>query len=203
MSRIGSWIVSSLLLLPGVAWASPPGREQAPTDMTQERVERYAPPADFETPVTLELNRWVSRGEPELPDLREDLRLPTPGPDGMQLAVTFERAWTFYVTADLSAELPRLDAVDGETYFTVGASFQVTRALSVFVEDFQPASMVIGGADPQEPAPRFSWDGHQVSVGGRLAVGRVAVSAAGVFYALSITDRRDGIGAIASVTIAY
>ena len=204
VSRIKSWIMSSvLLLLPGVAWASPPGLEHEPTTQSQERVERFERPLDFEAPLTLDLGLRVTRRAPALPDLRDDLRLPPPGCDGMCLSVTVERAWTFYVTADLDAELPRIDAVDGETYFTVGASLQVTPALSVFVEDFQPASMVIGGADEEEPAPHFSWDGHQVSVGARLEVGRVRLQAAGVIYALSITDRQSGIGAIGSVTVAF
>ena len=93
MSRIKSWIVSSvLLLLPGVAWASPPGLDREPTAASQERVERLDRPVDLDAPLTLDLDLRVARVTPALPDLRDDLRLPTPGRDGMQLSLTVERA---------------------------------------------------------------------------------------------------------------
>ena len=72
VSRIKSWIMSSvLLLLPGVAWASPPGLEHEPTTQSQERVERFERPLDFEAPLTLDLGLRGTRRAPALPDLRD------------------------------------------------------------------------------------------------------------------------------------
>lgn len=126
-------------------------------------------------------------------------RLPALAPEGLRLDVTLGRV-TAYVGADLASELPRLDCVDGETYFAPGLEVAVARRLRAFVEDFQPASGIIGGADPDEPAPARSWDGHQVAVGLRWEpVPGVTIEVAAVGHVLSATRRPASPGAMASI----
>lgn len=139
--------------------------------------------------------------------------LPELPPESLRLQVPVGRFAVAYVWADLSDGLPRLDAVDADTYFTPGLEVPLgflrgvpfgVDHLRVFVEDFQPASGVIGGTDPDEPPPARSWDGHQVAVGLRWEpLEGVVVEGATVAYVLSATRRDPGVGGYLSVAIRY
>jgi hypothetical protein len=187
---------SPVLAAPGMA------SEHAVTTRSDTIERSWTRPSAWEERLELDLSARLPSRARELPELHADLRLPSPGPETMRLSLSLHAAWSVYVTADLDAALPRLDAVDSETYFTVGTSVRVTERFSVFVEDFQPAGMVIGSGQ-EEPAPAFAWDGHQVTLGARLDADRVRLEAAAVIYALSTTNRRSGIGAVGSVTVRF
>lgn len=129
--------------------------------------------------------------------------LPAPSPDGLRIDVTVGRV-TAYVWADMTSELPRLDAVDEETYFTPGLEVTVTPGLRLFVEDFQPASGVIGGADEEEPAPARSWDGHQAAGGLRWdPLPGMTIEVAALGHVLSATRRAATPGGMASLTLRF
>jgi hypothetical protein len=134
-------------------------------------------------------------------------RLPAQAPQGLQLRFEASPVVGFYVTADLDDEaLPRLDAVDGDTYFTVGLDLRLTRWLTVFLEDFQPASGVIGsGVDPEEePVHDYSWDGHQVAVGARWQINaRVALKAELRALVMSQSDKQSGVGGAGFLTVSF
>lgn len=133
----------------------------------------------------------------------EQYRLPEQMPEVIFLSVTPTPICTLYVTADLDDGLPRLDAVDGDTFFTTGVELHVTRELSLFAEDFQPSSMVLGD-DPAMPIPLRSWDGHQAAVGARWSpTGRVTFVAQTVFYLLSASRRPSDVGGTVSVSVRF
>lgn len=132
-------------------------------------------------------------------------RMPELPPESLSLRLPLGQVAVAYVWADLSDGLPRLDAVDGDTYFTPGVEVPLgTLGLRAFVEDFQPASGVVGVEDPDEPPPVRSWDGHQVALGLRWEpVDGVTVEAATVAYVLSATYREPGLGGYLSISIRY
>lgn len=134
-----------------------------------------------------------------------ELRLPELPPESLRLQLPVGRYAVAYVWADLSDDVPRLDAVDGDTYFTPGVEVPLaSTGLRAFVEDFQPASGIIGGTDPDEPPPARSWDGHQVAVGLRWEpVEGVVVEGASVAYVMSATRREPGVGGYVSIAIRY
>lgn len=137
----------------------------------------------------------------ETPSL--ELRLGELPPETLQIEVQVTSWLTAYVLADLDAELPRLDAVDGDTYFAPGVECHLTDAVSLYAEDFQPASGVLGD-DSDEVAPDRSWDGHQVAMGARWqASDRLQIEGAAVIYTLSRTGRSSAVGALASLTLAF
>src|SRR5690606_10458204 len=118
-----------------------------------------APLRPFADPFELTLPRLPYDASPQA----IDLRMEEPGPESLSIRVRVLPYLTLYVSADMSAELPRLDAVDGDTYFAPGAELHLTPTVSLFLEDFQPASGVVGGGPEEQEAwiPRRSWDGHQ------------------------------------------
>lgn len=131
--------------------------------------------------------------------------LPELPPESLRLQLPIGRYAVAYVWADLSDGLPRLDAVDADTYFTPGVEVPLgATPFRAFVEDFQPASGIIGGTDPDEPPPARSWDGHQVALGLRWEpVEGVVVEGASVAYVMSATRREPGVGGYLSVAIRY
>lgn len=131
--------------------------------------------------------------------------MPELPPESLSLQLPVGRYAVAYVWADLTDGVPRLDAVDGDTYFTPGVEVPLgATRFRAFVEDFQPASGVIGGTDPDEPPPARSWDGHQVAFGLRWEpVPGVLVEGATVTYVLSATHRDPGVGGYLSVGIRY
>jgi hypothetical protein len=135
------------------------------------------------------------------------LRLPAPSAaptSGMRLELPVLSFGLVYVSADLSGELPRPSAIDGETYFTPGLQVHLPAGLAAFVEDFQPASGVIGGRDARLRVARHMWDGHQVAFGLRWSPSAtVLVEAAGVAHVLSDSGRDPHLGALASVRLTY
>lgn len=193
-----------LTLGSGAAQANPyVAREQAETTRLDPQVEVEL----LEVPVTLELPtlRTASLGDLEASQAIE-LRMGELAPEELALSFDLHPATTVYVTADLDAELPRLDALDGDTYFTVGVELHVTRALGLFVEDFQPASLVVGDSEElqRHPPPLRSWDGHQVSVGLRWnPCSRGRIEAAAVLHVLSATQRTSSVGALVSLSVSF
>lgn len=156
----------------------------------------------FVEPLELTLPRLPYDASPQA----IDLRMEEPGPESLAIRVRVLPYLTLYVSADMRAELPRLDAVDGDTYFAPGVEFHLTPTLSLFVEDFQPASGVIGGGlEEEEPwIPPRSWDGHQIGVGVRWQLhARVRFEGAAVIYALSPSHRASDVGASWSVAFAF
>lgn len=134
------------------------------------------------------------------------LTMPEAGPEGLDLRFRVHPLLTVYVSADLSDALPRLDAVDGEAYWAPGVEVHVTRALSVFVEDFQPTSGVTGGdedAQDVERAPERSWDGHQVALGVRYRDGRFEARGEVIAYTLSVSKRADGLGGLVTLRWSF
>ncbi|MBL4847069.1 MAG: hypothetical protein JKY65_16235 [Planctomycetes bacterium] len=124
--------------------------------------------------------------------------------DSLDLRFEIHATLCFLISADLDVELPRLDAVDGETYFISGFEFRVHPDLALFVEDFQPSSGIVGGDDDREPAVARSWDGHQIALGARwLASDRVRCEAALVGYVLSRTFRDEALGAYLNLTFTF
>jgi hypothetical protein len=170
-----------------------PGSDASPLEAaTRLRLPHVAPSAGGLTAV-FDLDRPIAFRLPDLP------------PEELRIEVPLLRVATAYVWADLGDDLPRLDAVDGDTYFTPGLEVPLPApGLRLFVEDFQPASGVVGGAERDAPAPRRSWDGHQVALGARWAVtADVQVEAETIGYVLSATHREPGVGALVSVSIRY
>lgn len=156
-------------------------------------------------PVALELPRFSGTTDGAASQAIE-LRMVPLGPDTLDVRVELHPTTVVYLSADLLAELPRLDALDGDTYFIVGFEFRLTRAVEVFVEDFQPASLVVG--DPKElllePPPLRSWDGHQISLGARWRPSAgVSLEAAAVFHVLSATRRSPSVGAMVSWKLEF
>jgi hypothetical protein len=161
-------------------------------------------------PIRLDLTLFRPLGFPEqhpLAPTEEALRLglPSQPPGEFVLRIRLHAAFSFYVTADLDSELPRLDAVDGETYFSTGAELRLTPLLGLFVEDFQPASGVIGDEELEEnPSPERSWDGHQVSIGLRVSPREdLEVRGEAIAYVLSVTDRSSGVGGMLTVSYRF
>ena len=199
--RFIPWVLSLIVLAGPAAVAGPAGQEGR--SITEESAAtRWDAPNPFE-PVELTLPR-----RPAAPEWRPlEFRLGELPPATLALRVDLGAAATFYVSADLSGGLPRLDAVDGETYFAPGIEVQVAPGLRAFAEDFQPASGVVGGgaeADGERWVPERSWDGHQVTVGLRwLPLPGVTVEAGAVGYALSPSRRPDAVGATAQVALRF
>jgi hypothetical protein len=132
--------------------------------------------------------------------------LPELPPETLELAFALSETLDFVLAADLDSPLARLDSVDDETYFSVGFHHAVAPWLTVFVEDFMSASTVVGSDRDYEldPVPSLSWDGHQVSLGGAVAITEhVSVRAEVVAYVLSPSDRSDGLGARGAVTVRF
>ena len=184
------------------ALASPPlARHDASLSRAEGESERT--PDSWEAPgLSLSLDYSSFLTEWEVPSL--ELTLGELPPETLQIEVQVSSWLTAYVLADLDAEVPRLDAVDGDTYFAVGLEVSLTAGISLYVEDFQAASGVLGDELWVETAPERSWDGHQIAIGARWQpTDRVKVEGAAVIYALSRTRRSRGLGGQASVTVAF
>lgn len=198
------WIV--LLALTGpVAQAGPAGvgGRSAVEDAVVERWDRGDAVRNLFEPIELALpRRPVQRAYQPL-----EFRLGEQAPTSLALRIDFAGAGAFYVSADLSGGLPRLDAVDGETYFAPGIEVALVGGLNLFAEDFQPASGVVGGgadADEDPWVPERSWDGHQITVGLRWRpADGVTVEAGVVAYALSVSGRRDASGATGQISVSF
>jgi len=199
-----------LLLLAAPALAEPTSRDddrlaaKAKPEASQlARTERFDTGL-LDRSIRLELvlpaYAWT---DPLLTGAPRQYRLPEQLPEVVFLSFTPIPACTLYVTAYMDEGLPRLDAVDGDTFFTTGVELHVTPQLSLFAEDFQPSSMVLA-EELEHPVPFRSWDGHQVGVGARWKVTpRVAVEAQTVFYVLSASRRHPGAGGVVSVTLLF
>ena len=175
-------------------------------DLTPARVRTITLEAPIEL-AELELHRRLSecgvlRGAPDYLSLGEVV--------SAELELRFEihpKLW-FEIGSDLDSQLPRLDAVDGDTYFSAGFEFLVDERLSIYIEDFQPASAFTSGGtfqiEEDEHPPSYSWDGHQFALGLRYQLHeRVHFEGAGVLYALSPRQRSGGLGGYASVSFDY
>jgi hypothetical protein len=132
--------------------------------------------------------------------------LPEQLPDGLVLDVPVHEVLTLFLSADLDAVLPRIDSVDGETYFSVGAQGHLSSWLSVFVEDFMAAAAVIGSDEDREvePIAARSWDGHQIAAGLLFTPHeQLTVRAEARGYLLSESKRTDGLGGLISVGVTF
>lgn len=194
--------VAALLLSATIATADTPDRRAVSAPLAEELLSS--------SPVTLTLPTLPLASAAPLPSyaITETrlFRLPEMAPESLQLSFAIFDSLDFVLAADLDSDLPRLDSVDDETYFSVGFHSDVTPWLTVFVEDFMSASTVVGSDRDFEadPVPGFSWDGHQASVGGILTVNeRVSVRAEAIAYVLSETKRSPGLGARAAVTVRF
>ena len=210
-----SFILSLVIsFLPLLAWASPPATQHAVLSRTGsatghaerdphlEAVEapsRSSDHLDLDLPIRIAFPRYL---EPTPGPSSLDLRLGELPPESLFLRVELNQRFSLYVTADLDGNLPRLDALDGDTYFSTGAELALSDELLLYVEDFQPASMVLGEEiDPEEPTPLRSWDGHQVALGFRWSPhARVRLDVACVLSVLSSSGRADSVGALAGLT---
>ncbi|HBP23827.1 MAG TPA: hypothetical protein DEA08_39375, partial [Planctomycetes bacterium] len=174
--QLQAWTLAALLLLSlaGLASAGPyayegPSVERSPSELAsaQAVIERSAGASELSAPLELELPRYRARALEVDPWRLEEL-----APEGLELRIPLHRALCFAVSADLSGGLPRLDAVDGDTYFCAGFELSLNRDWVLFAEDFQPASGVVGGGPVEEgeAAPAYSWDGHQLAIGTRWRV---------------------------------
>ena len=166
---------------------------------THEATPLVANVPPLEQPLRLALRAHPEQRAEPTPrfDLRDDLRLPAAAPEGLRLDLHPHRKLTLYLSANLDpAILPRLDAIDGEAYFSVGAELAVRPDWTLFVESFQSSAAVLGrDADPFDPVVDMSWDGAQVSAGLRWALHpRVSLDAAPVFYVLSESGRAASVG---------
>jgi len=195
---------ATLLLAIGGAAAAAPGPEargstpELVTDSRSAEAPDRAPAgASLDLAVRIELTPYA----PPVEDV-DPWRLPAAGPESLVLSLELHPALAVYVAADLGAELPRLDAVDGDTYYTTGVELRVLPGLAAFVEDFQPASAILG-ADEEEAVPERSWDGHQVGVGLRLRGGRWSLEGAAVFAVLSASGRRPGAGGYVTLSARF
>jgi hypothetical protein len=122
--------------------------------------------------------------------------MPDPGPETLELSVRFYRL-ELSVSADLGEDdhpwTPRVDGNANDTYFWMRATFDVTPALSIFLESFQGANSIV--PSPACPSPRTAWDGFQIEPGLRVALPHDWKLEAGpVLYALSATGKKDQIG---------
>ena len=137
----------------------------------------------------------------EIPSI--DLRLGELPPETLEIEIHLTSWLTLFILADLDAELPRLDSMDGDTYFAPGVQFHLTDTFTVYVEDFQAASGILGD-ESEEIVPDRSWDGHQLSVGGRWQVSeRLQIEGAAVIYLLSKSHRPNALGARVSLTLEF
>jgi len=197
-----AWTLAALLLLclSALAGAEPYARESASTQRSpgelasaQAVIERNPGAPDLLTlPLTLELPRYRAQAFEVDPWRLEEL-----APESLELRLPLHRALCFAVSADLSGGLPRLDAIDGDTYFCAGFELSLDPDWVLFVEDFQPASGVVGGGPFREgeTAPSYSWDGHQFAIGTRWRVSeRLELRAEARLYALSLTRRQEAVG---------
>jgi hypothetical protein len=165
-----------------------------------ERISDDLAGFDLDLPLALALPRL----QPLEVQQRYSPTMGDPGPASLSISVQVSRAVRVYVAADLDQELPRLDCLDGDTYWMPGVELALTKRLRVFVEDFQPASGIVGGGDEDEPIPARSWDGHQVGVGARYQLSeRVQIEAQATTYVLSGTNRGEGLGGMASLTLRF
>lgn len=196
-----AWILATLLLLSlsALAGAEPYVGESAsgqrsPRELAsaQAVIER-SPGAELLTvPLTLELPRYRAQALEVDPWRMDEL-----APESLELRLPLHRALCFAVSADLSGGLPRLDAIDGDTYFCAGLELSLNSDWVLFLEDFQPASGVVGGGPFREgeTAPAYSWDGHQFAIGTRWrASERLELRAEARLYALSLTRRPEALG---------
>jgi hypothetical protein len=167
---------------------------------TQTETDTQLAPALYQ-PTSLTptlLSTWTTSESDAYP-----VHLESGAPEGLAITVRLSNVVSVYVSADLDSQLSsRPDAIHGETYFSVGASFDVTHQLQLFVEDFQPASAIVGD-ELREPAPLFFWDGHQFTAGVRYAQDNWSLEAGTVVYALSTSNRDSGVGARVSLTIRF
>lgn len=167
---------------------------------SSDRIELRAEPRAAARALSIASRGWEI--EPLRPEARPlELRMPEPGPDSFFLRFWLAEGMNVYVTSDLGAGLKRLEALDFETYFSTGAELQLTPTLRLFVEDFQPAGMVLGD-DPEdgERVPSRYWDGHQLSVGLRERLAEsLDLELAPVFYLLSATRRSENVGVAGSI----
>jgi hypothetical protein len=210
------WVLTLfvLTLLAAPAWAGP---SRAVDHAFLQRVsgvetERRSTFTSAQTPEdTLPPRSWLDLSQPVLlapsafPRSTEPVwRLGELPLDTLELRIDCHPTLCFLLSADLDVELPRLDAVDGETYFIAGVEFRIRPDVALFVEDFQPASGVVRGDEDQESAVARSWDGHQAAVGARWrATDRVRREGALVGYVLSRTYRDEALGAYLTVTVAF
>lgn len=191
------------LLLGAPAGALETGARSVAEELPQPRAA-----LSLETPVQLahlELHRLGCCGALGGPGY---LRLQDEGEAALELRFAIHPKVWFEIGSDLDAELPRLDAVDGDTYFSVGFELLLSERLSLYLEDFQPASAFTGGGtfreDEDEHPPSYSWDGHQLALGLRYGLHqRVDFEGAGVLYALSPRQRSGGVGGYASLSFRY
>lgn len=204
------WIaLASSLLLTTTAWAGPidtPSRDLATSEQTREQFQN--PASDWvDAPIRLDLAAITQLVDTD--DAVEEsieLQMPHLPPESLMLRFKVHNMVTVYVTADLTSELARLDAMDGETYWAPGIEFHVTRTLSLFAEDFQSASSITGGgADPdEEPAASRTWDGHQVSFGLQYRPNdQLLIRGEAIAYVLSLTDRGDAVGGMVSLVWVF
>ncbi|RMG16955.1 MAG: hypothetical protein D6731_04990 [Planctomycetota bacterium] len=203
-------VAAAWFALLGFAWAGPldvaaAGARSATPTASRSVSDRARgassddPLASLDVRVRLELPPVRPTRAPQ----RIHLRLGALPPATLSLRVRLCAWAALTVSADLDSDLPRLDALDGETYWCPGLELRPARGLSVFVEDFQPASAVTGGSEG-EPAPQRSWDGHQIAVGLRLRpASGLRIEGATVLYALSASGRAGGVGATLSLTLRY
>lgn len=185
-----AWILATLLLLSlaGLAKAEPYAHEGASAPgsagelaSAQALIERNAGVFELSAHLELELPRYRT----DAPEV-DPWRLEELAPEELELRLPLHRALCFAISADLSGGLPRLDAIDGDTYFCAGFELSLDPEWVLFAEDFQPASGVVGGGPTEEGGrtPAYSWDGHQFAIGTRWRVSeRVELRAEARLYA--------------------
>lgn len=206
MRWLGTLLGMGLLLLglQGQAFASPSDVRQS-GDISGARADADLHRVTFEHEIRLDLGlpspvevaRFEAPDAPWNAPLR--FRLAELPPESLFLRLPLGEVGNLYVTADLGADQPRLDAVDGDTYFSTGAELALVGGLRLFLEDFQPASGVVGGG-VVDVLPAMLWDGHQIQVGLRLDLAPgVCLEGGPVLYALSASGRPDGVGARAAI----
>ena len=126
--------------------------------------------------------------------------------DGLRLDLRAHRKLTLYLSAELDpTALPRLDAVDGEGHFVVGAELRLGRGWTLVLESFQSSAAVLGRSDnAQDVVGDASWDGVQAAVGLRWQVRpQVSFEASPVFYLLSDSGRADSVGVRGGLTLRF
>jgi hypothetical protein len=218
MPGLGLFVVGMVLFGTGEAFASPPppsspsgldaairhavltraGTDISRSSTSSDQLDYTQPGRLIEGPIHLALE--TVRYRAPAADQGDPWRMPAGGllsTGTLAINIELSRYGVFYLAANLGDDLPRLDAVDGDTYFATGLSLRVTKNLSVFAEDFQPASMIVEVNDEQlafEPPPFFSWDGHQISAGLRWEDSTWQVEGAAVLYTVSRTERESGVG---------
>lgn len=195
--------IATLLVLVSLASGAP-----ALASGPDQDALRSASAGDDWAPITLELRLApLTLDYAALQDETTRLYwLPEQLPDGLVLDVPVHKVLTLFLSADLDAELPRIDSVDGETYFSVGAQGHLTSWLSVFVEDFMAAAAVIGSDEDRllEPIAARSWDGHQIGAGLLFTPHeQITVRAQAIGYLLSESKRADGLGGVVAVGVTF